>query len=517
MKNKKFQKLKNAVVATTLAVLLAFPSVLQPVSVQAAQQIKVTAVDVGQGNAFLVEDNGENTLVDTGLEKEYENLQAFLEKENISKIDNLVITHPDADHMGGADLVIKDYDVQKFYTTDYTSTTKEYREMMQAAEEKGLTPQYVKEKDKLSLGSGITADVLSPESGTKADDSNASSVVLSLKYGKKRFLMMGDAPSKVENRINADYNIKTDVLFVSHHGSNSASGVLFLKEAAPEYAVISVGEDNSYGHPHKEVLNRLGLYAKHTLRTDNNGSITFTTDGSTLKATYTGEAAKAQKPDLNKTSLSLQPGQNYTLYVKGIDSDAVKWSSSNKNVTVNAKGKLTAKKTGSAKITAKVGNQSVTCKVKVKKMTLNKYKLTLKKGKTYTLHCSAQNVKWSSSSKSIATVSNKGKVKAKKAGTVTITAKAGSEKVKCKVTVTAPAPKPQPSTPAPQPTTPAPQPTPAPTTPTATTGSIIGNVNSHKYHTHDCGHLPLEKNRVYFNNSAEAEAQGYTICGFCDR
>ena len=203
-------------------------------------------------------------------------------------------------------------------------------------------------------------------------------------------------------------------------------------------------------------------------------------------------AAKDDLPKLNKKSVTLQPGSRIKLYLKNTDRDA-KWSSSKSEIAkVDAQGLVTAKRPGNAIITAKTGKKKATCIVNVKKLTLNTYKLTLKEGSSYSLKCSAKNVKWSSSNKKIASVSN-GIVKAKKAGTTIIKAKTTFTSISCKVTVK----EKQKAAPV--------------------LSRVIGNKNSKKYHTHDCGSLPFEHNRVYFSSAQEAEAQGYSICHNCLR
>lgn len=255
-------------------------------------EMTVSFIDIDQGNATLIQLGGVNTLIDTGKEKAYGDLSAYLDNAGVRTIDNFIITHPDSDHMGGADLIIKDYDVKNFYITYYTSTTNEYKEMLREFYAKNLPLNNLYEGDLVEVGEAATCQVLSPAKGAYYDDSNSASVVMMLAFGKERFLLTGDIPSKVEGDIRDKYDIDVDVLQVAHHGSDGSNGVLFLKNASPEYAVISVGEDNSYGHPRKNILNRLNEYAGLTLRTDLNGDIVFKTDGHTINYTVErGEAA----------------------------------------------------------------------------------------------------------------------------------------------------------------------------------------------------------------------------------
>lgn len=151
----------------------------------------------------------------------------------------------------------------------------------------------------------------------------------------------------------------------------------------------------------------------------------------------TGYIVEAASVKISKTKYTMNKGENYTLKIKGTKKK-VKWSSDNKKVaTVNSKGKVTAKKKGKATITAKVGNKKYKCKITVESPSINKTKVTIKQGETYTLKVkdTSRKITWTSSNKKVATVNSKGKVSAKKKGTATITAKVGSKKIKCKVTV----------------------------------------------------------------------------------
>lgn len=468
----------------------------------------VTFLDVGQGNATLIEDNGVYTLVDTGLESKYSVVKNYLTKRGITKLTNLVITHPDADHMGGADLVIQDYPIDHFYTTDYSSTTNEYKEMMNAASAKGLSVEYVTAGKTLEVGGSATCTVLSPED-KNYDASNDASVVLKVVNGKNSFLLTGDIPAAVEGSLWQNYDVDVDVLQVAHHGSDYSSAMMFLSKTSPAYAVISVGADNSYGHPSQTVLNRLANFTKNILRTDKNGTIVFQSDGTNLTVSMEKKEAIAPTtpptkpvvvPKLNASSLRLTKGDSYKLKVTGI-SGKVKWKSSNKKIaTVSATGKVLAKKNGKCTIKATVSGKSFRCKITVKNPSISKKSLKLTAGQTAQLKVSGttRKVKWSSSKKSVATVNSKGVVTAKKKGSAVITAKVGSIKLKCKVTVKKSSGSKMPST-------------------SVGSGKIIGNKNTKKYHYSSCGHLPDAANSVYFNSAADAQAAGYSGCGYCTK
>lgn len=266
--------------ALSMLMLMVFMTVsMAPVKATAASNLLVHFIDVGQGDAILLQSGSTYSLIDTGTESKYTQLAAYLKKIKVTKITNLIVTHPDADHMGGADLVIKDYGVKNVYMTTYSSTTNEYKELLSAIKKYKVKRVNVKKGQKLPLG-GIKADVLA--ANANASDSNDSSIVLKVTHGKKSFLFTGDISAKLEKQIASEYNVNVDVLKVSHHGSDYSSAITFIKETSPEYAVISVGANNNYGHPDRNVQNRLDRYSKNTVRTDKSGTIVITSTGSKL-------------------------------------------------------------------------------------------------------------------------------------------------------------------------------------------------------------------------------------------
>lgn len=267
----------------------------------AKKNLVVSFVDVGQGNATLIQYKDKNVLVDTGEEGEYSHLKKFLAKKKVSRIHTLVITHNDSDHMGGADLVLEDFTVDKVVQSVYAEDKDTYsvKEVKAAIEKYQIPLVSVKAGDTIKIASGVQAEVLSP--AKDYGDSNGNSVVLKLTHGKNSFLLTGDIDAKVEKEILQQYDIAVDVLQVAHHGSDYSSAILFLSKANPCYAVISVGEGNSYGHPADTVVKRLKNFAKKIYRTDKNGSITFTSDGKKLSVTTTGERKALSGNDQKQT------------------------------------------------------------------------------------------------------------------------------------------------------------------------------------------------------------------------
>lgn len=279
-----------------LAFLTLFVSATS-LDVDAATKLKVHFVDVGQGDATVIQYGNSYSLIDTGTESNYPKLKSYLDKIGVSKISSLVLTHPDADHIGGADLLIRDYNVKTVYMTSKTSTTMEYKEVLNAVDDYNVSSlKRVKTGDKIPFGK-LKGNVLSADS--QASDTNDSSIVLLLKNKKNSFLFTGDASAKLENKLANEYNVDADVLKVSHHGSAYSSAAYFLKKVSPKYSVISVGKDNNYGHPDKYALKRIKKFStKKIYRTDEDGTIMLTSNGKRLVVTLPGKS----KDTSNKTT-----------------------------------------------------------------------------------------------------------------------------------------------------------------------------------------------------------------------
>lgn len=307
---KRMRKLLSIVLISILMITMT-----APMEASAATKLMVHYIDVGQGDAILIQYGSKNTLIDTGEEKNYSNLQTYFKKINVKKVHNLIVTHPDSDHIGGADYVIRDYKVSKIYMTKFKSSSNEYKEMIAAIKKYKVERTNVSVGMKINLG-GIKATVLHAKNNGK--DANESSIVLRLKHNKKSFLFTGDISAKIENQIAEKYNVNVDVLKVAHHGSSYSSAALFVKETSPEYAIISVGRDNNYGHPVKTVLNRLKKYSNKVLRTDINGTIVVTSTGTKLsyKTVATQTSGSSGSSSGSSSGLPAVPtNRNATVYI----------------------------------------------------------------------------------------------------------------------------------------------------------------------------------------------------------
>jgi competence protein ComEC len=242
---------------------------------------RVTYLDVGQADSAVIQCNGSNMLIDAGTNSNADKLVNTIKSMSISKFDIVVGTHPHEDHTGGMDSVINSFEIGKVYLPDVSETTRTFEDVLQAIQSNGLKITRPRPGDSFNLGSA-GCSILAPN-GTGYEDLNNYSIVLRLVFGGNSFLFTGDAQTESEKEmLGKGYAMKSDVLKVGHHGSSTSTSLAFLQAVSSQYAVISVGKDNDYRHPHRETLDKLNTAGIRIYRTDLNGTITFTSDGSSL-------------------------------------------------------------------------------------------------------------------------------------------------------------------------------------------------------------------------------------------
>ncbi|MCM3125829.1 MULTISPECIES: ComEC/Rec2 family competence protein [unclassified Mesobacillus] len=244
--------------------------------------MKVHFINVGQGDAIYIKAPiGEDVIIDAG-NIDGSDVVAYLKKQKVGDIEIMIATHPDADHLGGLDEVLKAYKVKSVYSPKVSHTTLAYKEFLSAVKREGLSIKTASKGVRIPL-KGITRSFVAPLKSYIASDLNNWSAVLKLVYNKKSFLFTGDAESKSEtDMITSKQNLTANVLKVDHHGASTSSSSNFLKAVKPQYAVISV-DKNSYGHPTSTILSRLKSAKVTTYRTDKSGHIIFTTNGTTVR------------------------------------------------------------------------------------------------------------------------------------------------------------------------------------------------------------------------------------------
>lgn len=247
--------------------------------------LEVHFIDVGQGDAILIQSKDAAMLVDAGENSMGEVVVDYLQSQGVESLDYVIGTHPHSDHIGGLDVVIDNLEVNKVILPDKIHTTKTFEDVIDAIDDKNLKITKPIVGTTYSLGNA-NFTIIAPNSKSYSN-LNDYSAGIKLTYGEHSFLMVGDAEVLSEKEIlNNGINLSSNVLKVSHHGSSTSSSKAFIDAIDPEYAVITVGE-NDYGHPHKEIMEDLTSRKIPIYRTDEDQTIIFTTDGTSLTVTTT--------------------------------------------------------------------------------------------------------------------------------------------------------------------------------------------------------------------------------------
>lgn len=247
----------------------------------AACELRVHYIDVGQGDCIFAElPGGRSMLIDAGTNESVATVCDYISATKEDTLDYVIATHPHSDHIGGMDGVIDEFDIGTFYMPDVQNNTRTFESMLDSLEasdaevKKAEAGLVIYEEDNLKI------QLVAPTEGYY-DEINDYSAVVKLTYGETDFLFMGDAEKYSEGKITAD--VSADVLKVGHHGSDTSSGAKFLRKVNPAYAVISSGKDNEYGHPHKEVTDRLKERNIKIFRTDMLGTVVIGSDGKNIE------------------------------------------------------------------------------------------------------------------------------------------------------------------------------------------------------------------------------------------
>ena len=248
--------------------------------VSAASSIKVHYIDIGQGDAIYIKmPSGEDVIIDGGNKGKGDAIVAYLQKQKVDDIEVLISTHPDADHIGGLDEILDAYRVENVYAPKVKHTTQAYKDFLQAVKREGKTIKTAQMGVSLPI-KGVSAKFVGPVKSYSNSDLNNWSAVLHVTYKKNTFLFTGDAEHVAEKDMMAKkQTLRADVLKVGHHGAKTSTSSTFLNVVKPKYAILSVGK-NSYGHPTSEVVTNLKRVKATTLRTDKNGTIIITGNGS---------------------------------------------------------------------------------------------------------------------------------------------------------------------------------------------------------------------------------------------
>ncbi|MBR6821450.1 MAG: MBL fold metallo-hydrolase [Bacilli bacterium] len=247
---------------------------------QVTTDLSIHYIDVGQADSILITNNNHSMLIDAGNNEDGPLLVKYIKEElNISKLDYVVGTHPHEDHIGGLDDIINNIEVQEVYLPEAMTTTKTFEDVLDSIANNNLEITVPTIGETFALGEA-TLEVI--YTGTGEKDLNEASIILKMTFGKYKYLFTGDTTEEVEKTI-LEKDINIDILKVAHHGSKYSSCEQFLSLATPEYAIISAGEGNSYGHPEQETLDRLKKHTNKIYVTKDLGTIVLTSDGTSIK------------------------------------------------------------------------------------------------------------------------------------------------------------------------------------------------------------------------------------------
>ncbi|RNF39256.1 MBL fold metallo-hydrolase [Planococcus salinus] len=241
-----------------------------------AADLEVHFIDVGQADATLVKSDDFTVLIDTGNWNSSAAVD-YLHGQDITEIDILIGTHPDADHIGQMDRIMEQFEVGEVWMSGNTSTSDVFIRTLEAIDSSGADYYEPRAGEIFDIGD-IQIDVLYPEEIT--GKANEESISLKLTYGEVDFVFTGDAGVKEEQEmVNAGFDLDAEILQLGHHGSNTSTSSEFLQAVSPEVAIYSAGAENSYGHPHAEVIAAAENAGAVVYGTDVNGTVIVETDG----------------------------------------------------------------------------------------------------------------------------------------------------------------------------------------------------------------------------------------------
>ena len=290
MNKKKLNKLLNKIIILLIILIIGsfiekeleknkIVAVSNEVNTKVDSNLEVYFFDVGQADSILLKNDNYSMLIDAGNNEDGSNLVDYLKNNlSINNINAVVGTHPHEDHIGGLDNIVKSFDIDKIYLPNATTNTKTFEDLLDAIEEKGYKITVPKIDDEFNLGNMLFKVIYV---GSDESDLNNTSIVLRLDFGSTSYLFTGDATGKTE-KIILDKSIDVDVLKVGHHGSKYSSTDEFLDKVSPTYAIIEVGEDNSYSHPSDITIKKLNDRNIKIYRTDKDGTIKLISDGNDI-------------------------------------------------------------------------------------------------------------------------------------------------------------------------------------------------------------------------------------------
>ncbi|WP_042476730.1 MBL fold metallo-hydrolase [Bacillus ndiopicus] len=279
----------------------------QPTS---GKEMQVHFIDVGQGDSIFIQSpNGKTMLIDGGVKGAGKTVVAYLREQGVQKLDYVVATHPDADHIGGLIAVLNSIAIGHFIDSGKVHTSQTLEEMLTLVSDKNIAYSVPEKGDVIDFDKELKTEVV--YANENASDNNDASIVLKITYGEVSFLLTGDAGINIEKQILKE-NMNATVLKAGHHGSNTSSSLEFLQALRPEAVVLSYGQDNKYGHPHAEVIENALAVKSKIYGTAEAGTIVFSTNGtsySTTAAEWSGIGATSSisaKPTTTKSKAKIE-------------------------------------------------------------------------------------------------------------------------------------------------------------------------------------------------------------------
>lgn len=273
---------KNFIIVVLSAILITLIIQTNEKTYDNLDKLEINYIDVGQGNAVLVKSAGKTLLIDGGNRSNSRYYYNFIKNQKIKKVDYMIASHYDEDHIAGLIAILSNYKVSNVFCPDYTKDTKIYKSFKESLIKSKAKIIHPNIGDEFSLGEAKVKIIWPKEYKIGVDNDN--SIVVKITYGKMSFLFPADASKNVEDElIYSGYNLRSDVLMLGHHGSKYSTSKQFLEEVNPSLAIISVGKNNRYKHPSNQVIKLIKEKNIKILRTDKDGDIKIKCDGDSLK------------------------------------------------------------------------------------------------------------------------------------------------------------------------------------------------------------------------------------------